>query len=80
MRALLHLWLDLFLVPSVDKLHPFHIPSVERGIPFNASLYMCRLLNMNKSLNHEVSLPFSQPKMHLLALLGPFADFNDRFI
>ena len=41
---------------------------------------MYRLLNMSKLLNHEVFLPFSQPKMHLLALLGPFADLNDRFI
>ena len=38
-------------------------------------------IDMSSDTVHPLkSILFSQPKMHLLALLGPFADLNDRFI
>ena len=57
---------------AIDKYYPFHKLSLRL-------LYIHRLSNMNKSLNQEVSCLFHSRAMHLLALLDPFTDLNNRF-
>ena len=71
----------LFHIPSIDKCHkwyPFHIPCLERCIPFNC----CKCTVIWMWIKHKAwtfSRLFHSHNMHLLALWGLFTDQHDRF-